>query len=77
MLPYRLGRPGSAPATGCASTRSRGAPENGLLPDSALLRARSILGLAELVVCLARPGAMLVFIAISRRVNPGRFTEYA
>ena len=52
-------------------------PDNRWLPDSALPRARRILGLARWVVCHARPGAMLTFAAIARRVSPGRFTEYA
>ena len=52
-------------------------PGNQLLPDSVLLRARSNLGLAGWVVCQARPDAMLTFVAIARRVSPGRLTEYA
>ena len=60
------------------SMLERGAgPGNRLLPDSALPRARSILGLAGWVVCHARPDAMLAFVAIARRVSPGRFTECA
>ena len=52
-------------------------PGNRLLPESALPRARSILGLAGWIVCHARPDAMLAFVAIARRVSPGRLTEYA
>ena len=52
-------------------------PGNRLLLDSALPRARSTLGLAGWVVCHARPDAMLAFVAIVRRMSPGRFTEYA
>ena len=51
--------------------------EDALMPESALPRARSILGLGGWVVCHARPGAMMDFVAISRRVSPGRLTEYA
>jgi len=52
-------------------------PGNKLLPEAALPRARSILGLAGWIVCHARPDAMLAFVAIARRVSPGRLTEYA
>ena len=52
-------------------------PDNGLLLDSTLPRARSILGLAGRIVCHARPDALLAFVAIARRVSPWRFTEYA
>ena len=52
-------------------------PDSRVLPDSTLSRARSILGLAGWVVCYARHGAMLEFVAIARRVSLRRFTEYA
>ena len=52
-------------------------PGDRLLPDSALPRARSILGLAGWIVCHARPDGMLAFVAIARRVSPGRFAECA
>ena len=52
-------------------------PDNELLPDSVLPRARSILGLAGRVVCHAWPEAMPAFVAISRRVRRGPLTEYA
>jgi len=48
-----------------------------LMPDSILPRARSILGLGGWIVCHARPDGMLGFVAISRRVGPGRLTKYA
>ena len=51
--------------------------ENALVPDSVLPRARSILGLGGWVVCHARPNAMSGFVAVSRRVSPGKLTEYA
>mmetsp|Transcript_4066 Transcript_4066/g.9678 ORF Transcript_4066/g.9678 Transcript_4066/m.9678 type:complete len:95 (-) Transcript_4066:152-436(-) len=47
------------------------------MPEAALPRARSTLGLGSLVVYHARPEAMLGFVTISRRVSPGRLTEYA
>ena len=47
------------------------------MPKSILPRAHSSLGLRGRVVCQARPGAVLGFVAISRRVSPGRLTEYA
>ena len=52
-------------------------PDNALMAETTLLRARSILGLGGWVVCHARPGAVLGFVAISLRVSPGRLTEYA
>ena len=52
-------------------------PENALVPDSALLRACSILGLGGWVVCHASSSAMLGFVEVSHRVSPGRLTEYA
>ena len=39
-------------------------------------RRAASLGLAEWIVCHARPDAMLAFAAISRRVSPGRFSKY-
>ena len=47
------------------------------MPDSILPRARSTLGLGGWIVCHARPGGMLGFVAISRKVGPGRLTKYA
>mmetsp|Transcript_4068 Transcript_4068/g.9683 ORF Transcript_4068/g.9683 Transcript_4068/m.9683 type:complete len:381 (-) Transcript_4068:53-1195(-) len=52
-------------------------PDNARMPESVLSRARSILGLGGWIFCHARPGAMLGFVAIPRRVSPGRLTEYA
>ena len=45
------------------------------MPETTLPRARRILGLGGWSFCHARPGSMLGFVAISRRVSPGRLTE--
>ena len=47
------------------------------MPETTLPRARRILGLGGWSFCHARPSSMLGFVAISRRVSPGRLTEYA
>ena len=51
--------------------------DNALIPEAILPRTRRILVLRSWVVCHARAGAMLGFIAILRRVSPGRLTDYA
>ena len=68
---------GSA-AWGCISpTRGVGEGKSRRQTLCELPRARRILGLAGLVVCHVRPGAVLAFVVISRREIPGRFTEHA
>ena len=47
------------------------------MPEFILARARSILELGGWNVYHARTDAVLGFVAISRRVSPGRLTEYA
>ena len=51
--------------------------DNTLMPESAFPRARRTLGLAGWAVYQAKPDAVLAFVAISRRVSPGRLAEYA
>ena len=61
---------------GSLSRHESGAgPDKRLLPDSALPRARGALELAGWVVCHARPGTMLAFVAIAWWVSPGRLAE--
>ena len=52
-------------------------PDNALMLESILPRARSVLGLGGWVVFHARPDAMLGFATISPFVSPGRQTDYA
>ena len=52
-------------------------PDNALMPESILRRARKILGLGGWIVCHARHNAMLGFVAISRCLSPGRLAKCA
>ena len=52
-------------------------PGNELLPDSALPRARSILGLGGWVVGNARPDGLLGYAALTHRTSRGRLAQYA
>ena len=52
-------------------------PGNELLPDTALPRARTILGQGGLVVGRAAPGGLLGYAALARRTSLGRLTQYA
>ena len=49
---------------------------NELLPDSFLPRARNFLGLGGWVVGHARPGGLLGYVALTRRITPGQLTQY-
>ena len=52
-------------------------PGNAPLPESALPRACSTLGLGGKIVGHARPGVLLGYAALTRRVSPGRLTQNA
>ena len=50
--------------------------DDALLPASFLLRALLVLRLGGQAACRTRPGAMLGFAALSRRLGPGRLTDF-
>ena len=50
--------------------------DDALLPASFLLRALLVLRLGGQAACRTRPGAMLGFAALSRRLSPGRPTDF-